>query len=56
MKEWLTLGTQRMDLYAKTVNFYTGVVMARGDSDSALEVKTLLKKYRMDYHVFYEQS
>ena len=43
-KEW--------DLYAKTVNFYTGVVMARGDSDSALEVKTLLKKYRMDYHVF----
>ena len=43
-KEW--------DLYAKPVNFYTGVVMARGDSDSALEVKTLLKKYRMDYHVF----
>ena len=43
-KEW--------DLYAKTVNFYTGVLIARGDSDSALEVKTLLKKYRMDYHVF----
>ncbi len=35
-KEW--------DLYAKTVNFYTGVLIARGDSDSALEVKTLLKK------------
>ena len=35
-KEW--------DLYAKTVNFYTGVLIARGDSDSALEVKDTAEK------------
>lgn len=43
-KEW--------SLYAKTVNFYTGIVIARGDNDSASEVKILLKKHGMDFHVF----
>lgn len=39
-------------LYAKTVNFYTGIVIARGGDDSTSEVKILLKKYGMDFHVF----
>lgn len=43
-KEW--------NLYAKTVEFYTGVVAVRKDMDSFYEIKKLFALYRLDIHIF----
>lgn len=45
LKEW--------SLYAKTMNFYTGVLISRGTKDSLKEIRRLFQSHWDDPHVFF---